>query len=209
MAELLINALADIDRAAANLNAGGLIPIELHLANNGPATVGQLSLTWPQGMHLLDATPPPAINANTANWLFDLAIDGTAQQALWLQPPPMIAAVELDALLQVGVGPSLEDVDRRQWSGVITPVPTLAEIEARLKSLNKQHRNFGRAGKEIGKAIREAEETDFEAAIKKALKAIDKLDKIDSQNARSVHMDIARAIRVLAMQWTPGARDDD
>ena len=209
LAELLINALADIDRAAATLDAGGLIPIELHLANNGPATVGQLSLTWPQGMHLLDATPPPAINANTADWLFDLAIYATAQQALWLQPPPGVAAVELDALLQVGVGPSLEDVDHRQWSRVIAPMPTLAEIEARLKSLSKQHRSFGRARKEIGKAIREAEERDFEAAIKKALKAIDKLDKIDSQNARSIHMDIARAIRVLAMQWTPGARDDD
>jgi hypothetical protein len=209
LAELLINALTDVDRAASGFVATDVIPIELSLANKGPTVMGQLSLSWPADASLLNVAPQPTINANAASWLFDLAIDGNARMALWLQMPQSATATDLNALLQVGVGPNLEEFDTRQLSLQATPSPTLAEIEARLESSKSQHEYFSKVKKEIGKAIKAFDKNNIKDAIKKALKAIDKLDRIDSDEARSLHLDIARAIRVLAMQWTPGTRDHD
>ncbi|MGB5584093.1 MAG: carboxypeptidase-like regulatory domain-containing protein [Gammaproteobacteria bacterium] len=209
LAELLINALTDIDRAASDFVTAGLIPIELSLANKGPAVMGQLSLRWPADASLLDVAPLLTINANAASWSFDLAVDGNAHMALWLQMPKTAGVADLNALLQVGVGPNLEDFDSRYLSLQITPALTLAEIEARLESSNNQHKYFSKAKKEIGNAIKAFDKNDIKDAIKKALKAIEKLDRVDSDEARSLHMDIARAIRVLAMQWTLGTRDGD
>jgi len=67
---------------------------------------------------------------------------------------------------------------------------------------------YSKAGRAIDGAIEEARKNDFKDAIKRALKAIDKLDNIDSDDARSVQLDIARAIRVLAMQWMQDTNDD-
>jgi hypothetical protein len=205
---LLVNVLADIDRVSSNFAAGGVVPIELFLANKGPVMLGQVSLTWPDDASLLDIAPLPAIDANTARWPFDLTIDDNAIQRLWLQMPQTADVMHLDALLQIGVGPNLDDFATRNLSLRITPAPTLVEIKARLDSLKSQHVSYDLAGESIDKTIRETKKNDFKDAIKQALRAIDKLEKIDSDYARSVQMDIARAIRVLAMQWMPGTNGD-
>ncbi|MBT8127774.1 MAG: carboxypeptidase-like regulatory domain-containing protein [Gammaproteobacteria bacterium] len=205
---LLVDVLADIGRVSPNFASGGVVPIELFLANNGPVMLGRVSLSWPDNAGLLDIAPLPAIDANTASWPIDLAIDDNAIQKLWLQTPHTAGVVDLSARLQIGVGPSLDDFATRNLSLLITPVATLAEIKARLNSLKNQHALYGKAGRAIAGAIEEAQRSDFKDAIKRALKAIDKLNNIDSDDARSVQMDIARAIRVLAMQWTLGTNND-
>jgi len=125
---LLVDFLADIDRATSNFASGGVVPIELFLANKGPVMLGQVSLTWPDDARLLDIAPLTAIDANTASWPIDLAIDGNAIQKLWLQMPQTAGVVDLNALLKIGVGPNLDDFATRNLSLLITTVTTLTEI---------------------------------------------------------------------------------
>jgi len=113
--------------------------------------------------------------------------------------------LEISALLQAGISPSLTDIETLSLPLLVTESTTLSDVIDVLNTVRSQHKYYAKAYKKLLKAQKYNNKGNTDKALKEALKASDYLVKISHADINEVRFLLAKAIRYLEMlkEW-PG-----
>ncbi|HEX9626663.1 MAG TPA: carboxypeptidase regulatory-like domain-containing protein, partial [Acidiferrobacterales bacterium] len=110
-ARLLTKLIAHVQPATLAPAAGGVVPIELVVANRGVATGVTVTVTLPAGVTPVDAGSA-AVQSNTLRWTLNLAADAEQLLRFWIKLPAAPGTVTLTAAAEAN-GQPLPDAATR------------------------------------------------------------------------------------------------
>jgi hypothetical protein len=195
--ELILAGLLDIEPDTADMFAGAPAAVQLNLTNLGIATPGQAIITVPENTTILDTGAAQLEANNSLLWSFDLAEDASDSLTFWLQLPPLVGSIDITSLIQVGTAPDLSDFTLLDLALSIDTAPTLLDV---LVFPEIQEKTYKKIRKDIEKAQNALDKGDAAKALKYAIKATNRFDKLSGQNADAIRLQLDNAIRVIARQ---------
>ncbi|MBN2701232.1 MAG: hypothetical protein JXR29_07265, partial [Methylothermaceae bacterium] len=196
--ELMLDALAYVHPDDLTHLTQVIYPVRVALDNQGVATPGQVILSLPEGVTVVDARGAE-IDAGALIWPFDLAEGGHVTFHAWLKLPDV--PVPIDALIQSGAAPDWVDQKTLTLDLAPAPLPTVEEAYALAASIK------GQAYKQVRKYLKWAQNDsatgDWPAALSSLLRAADALIPIATPESESLREAVARAIRTVSIHIEP------
>ncbi len=171
--------------------------MQLNLTNQGIATPGQAIITVPENTTILDTGAAQLEANNSLLWSFDLAEDASDSLTFWLQLPPLVGSIDITSLIQVGTAPDLSDFTLLDLALSIDTAPTLLDV---LAISEIQGKSYKKIRKDIEKAQSALDKGDTTKALKYAVKATNRFEKLSDQGADVIRLQLDNAIRVIARQ---------
>ena len=200
LAQLLTEALTDIQTAPADWQPYAPALIRLSLSNTGIATPGRAIITVPLNSTVLDAGTAQAQPGGNLIWPFSLAEAETKTLNLWLQLPPQAGPAHTEALIQIGIDPDWTDYVNQLLTLSLSAAPTLAQVADSLAPLKDEDKYYKKALKKVQKAQAYLDEGKADKALKQSLKAADALAKLSADAAAQIRVQLAQAIRRIERQ---------
>ncbi|WP_161624000.1 carboxypeptidase regulatory-like domain-containing protein [Methylohalobius crimeensis] len=192
--ELMLDALAYVHPDDLTHLTQVVYPVRVALDNQGIATPGQVILSLPEGVTVVDARGAE-IDADALIWPFDLAEGGHVTFHAWLKLPDV--PVPIDALIQSGAAPDWEDQEALTLDLAPAPLITVEEAYALAAPIK------GQAYKQVRKYLQWAQNDsaagDWPAALSSLLRAADALIPIATPESESLREAVARAIRTVSI----------
>lgn len=178
--------------------AGRVVPVTLTLTNEGIATSGQVVLTLPEGVEVVDAGNTTHDSAQTLAWTFNLVEEQSDTLSFWVRLPGSGNTLDIPALIQTGIAPELNNYDTVSLS--ITPVilPGLDDALTQLAAVTSSNKNYDKAAKYLNNAQDELSKEDYENTLEYLLKATDYLLMIDEDEARSIRKSVDHEIAIIS-----------
>jgi hypothetical protein len=128
-ATILQNGLEYVKPSWAQLHAGQVVPLHVALVNKGVATPGQVQLTLPAGVTLID--PGTAqVNGAILTWTFSLTQSQQLGFDFWVRLPGAAGSVTFDALVQTGTSGAYVDYTHAKLTLTASALATLADAQA-------------------------------------------------------------------------------
>ncbi len=193
--ELLMDALEHVHPDAIVPLAGGVYPLQLLLSNEGIATTGQIVITLPAGVDMID-NGAAIMTDKTLIWPFDLLPAQTLAFDSWLSLP--ITPIQITAFIQSGVSPDFKDHTTATLEIIPLQTPALAEILIDVQALDPNV--YKHVFKYLQWAIRDQQSGNISNALTSLIRASDALIDIGSGADAAVRKNIAEAIRILAQK---------
>jgi hypothetical protein len=128
-ATLLENALGYITPSFSGLYAQEVVPLHLVLTNKGIATPGQIQLTLPAGVTVVDPGTAQVSRA-LLTWSFNLAKAQQLTFDAWVRLPSAAGPVAFDALVQTGTSGNYADYKHLHLTLNTIALATLADAQA-------------------------------------------------------------------------------
>ena len=128
-ANLLKNGLEYITPTFTHVRAQEVVPLHLVLTNRGVATAGQVKLTLPAGVTLVDGGMAQ-VAGNVLSWSFNLALAQQLTFDAWVRLPSVTGPVAFDALIQTGTTGAFVDYTHATLTLNTAALATLAQARA-------------------------------------------------------------------------------
>ncbi|KXJ52756.1 MAG: hypothetical protein AXW15_10300 [Neptuniibacter sp. Phe_28] len=191
--DLLLDALVSVHPSSLSAMAQGVYPLRLTLNNLGITTPGQVIMTLPEGVSLVDVKQA-AVDGQTVIWPFNLQEEETWGMDVWLNLG--IDPITLTALVQSGVAP--EWVDQGNLTLDISPSALFTVEAAYLNAIDITDKAYNQVQKYLGWAQQDSIDGQWTDALSALLRASDALIAIDTEQSDSLHVDVAKAIRTVS-----------
>jgi hypothetical protein len=202
LGELLLNALAAVHPEDLSPVAGAVYPLRVNLSNEGIATPGEVVLTLPEGIAVVDVGQGESVD-NTVTIPFELAEAQALDFDLWVRLPQEAAELSLQADMLTGTAPELTpygSVGMSLQTTAATTVDTaLEQLTAVQAQLGKQAAKTVR--RELDNAAAALGANDIAAALRALLDAGDALKDETGEGAQALRLTIARALWATALDW--------
>jgi hypothetical protein len=207
-ASALADSLTHIMPSLSSLHAGEVIPLHLSLQNQGIATSGQVVMTLPAGVTVVD--PGAGTVSNGAlTWPFTLAVGQTADLYAWVQLPDASGQTAFDALIQTSDNGTFTDYGHATFTASTSAYATIADA----LSLAGASREFRESQFWLQTAQRWLGHNEPRRALASLLAATDELQEkqppqssqaADAAQAAQLRLDIDQAIWTLSRQVASG-----
>lgn len=191
--DLLLDALASVHPNSLAAMAQGVYPLRLTLNNLGIATPGQVIMTLPESVSLVDVKQA-AVNGQTVIWPFDLLEEETWGMDVWLNLG--MEPITLTALVQSGV--AREWVAQASLTIDISPSALFTVEEAYVHTMGITDNAYKQVQKYLGWAQQDSVDGRWADALSSLLRASDALIAIGTEQSNSLHVDVANAIRTVS-----------
>ena len=194
-ASALRDALGHIMPSLSALHAGEVIPLHLSLQNQGIATSGQVQMTLPAGVTMVDPGSGTVSNG-VLTWTYSLAVGQTLDFYAWVRLPDQSGSTEFDALIQTSQNGAFSDYGQVTYTAGTDAYATITDA----LSLAGASREFRDSQFWLESAQWRLSRNQPQYALASLLQATDEL--VDNQSAQAVllRLDIDQAIWTLSRQ---------
>ena len=199
-ADLLLDAIDQVMPDTVAVTEGASFPVRVTLTNAGIATPGQLVITLPQDVVVINGGAAVAQTDGTWIWVFDLAEQAVLSQRLWLQLIGNPPSIEIDALIQSGVAPDLTDHDTLSLSLPVSVGDGLAEALAEVAALASVDKAYRKIETDLHSAQAALADQAVDAAIALLIDVSDQLIKIGTTEAMALRLKVDEALRLAGRQ---------
>jgi len=191
--DLLLDALSSVHPDSLSAMAQGGYPLRLTLDNLGIATPGQVVMTLPEGVSVIDVNDA-AVNGQTVIWPFNLEEEEVWVRNAWLTLPD--EPLTVTALIQSGVAPDW--VEQGDLTLDISPSVLFTVEAAYLNASDITDNAYKQVQKYLGWAQQDSIDGQWADALSALLRASDALIAIGTEQSDSLHVDVAKAIRTVS-----------
>lgn len=190
--QLLLQALAHIQPQPLPTVAGGVVPVRIHLVNQGSEVPVRLLVALPVGSAAIHAPGADTLADGRLSWNLILTEQAEATFEFWVRLPEMAGPVMIDALIQTDQAGSYVDHEALSLSLSIDEA-VMPQLRAELDAMD---------GKDYRKVRQEVEKADdylargrIEQALKHLVHAAGLLGRLPGDEAAALRLEAAKAIR--------------
>ena len=191
----LRDALGHVMSPLSALHAGEVIPLHLSLQNQGIATSGQVQMTLPAGVTVVDPGSG-TVNNGVLTFAYSLAVGQTLDFYAWVRLPDQSGATEFDALIQTSQNGVFSDYGHATYTASTDAYATVTDAI----SLAGASREFRDSQFWLEAAQWRLSRNQPQYALVSLLQATDELVDNQSPQAVLLRLDIDQAIWTLSRQ---------
>ena len=180
-----------------NLNVipTSVLPVRLTLTNEGIATPGQVVITLPEGVQIVDSMAGTHLNAQGQLVVpFTLEEEQVFSSRFYVRLPATSGSFTFTASIQTGVEPEFEEyevvnliISRPLYSG-------LDEALVALNGVSNEHKYYKKALERLNKAQQYVLKNKIEYVLKELIKATDYLAKVTHDKVEEIRVMVDHAI---------------
>jgi len=178
-----------------NIIPTNVLPILLTLTNEGIATPGQVVVTLPEGVQIVDSMAGTQLNAQGQLVVpFTLEEEQVFSSRFYVRLPATSGSFTFNASIQTGIEPELEEyevinliITRPLYSG-------LNDALATLNGVSNEHKYYKKALEKLNKAQQYVLKNKIESVLKELIKATDYLAKVTHDKVEEIRVMVDHAI---------------
>ena len=199
----------------STLTPGALLPVKTTVANQGPATGVQVSMTLPAAAAAIGFSPTATVDAGastgTIGWTFDLAVQHTQELFLTLRVPPASGSYALQTRVSTvsnGAATPYGQALPLNFT-VVTAAQSHADARAALLALPLASKKDQQARDKLLKDLSAAmtafdlhSAKGYEDAIARLAGVVDGLGKLSTTDTTAVRLGLDRILKEAQWRWS-------
>ena len=178
-----------------NIIPTNVLPVRLTLTNEGIATPGQVVVTLPEGVQIVDSMVGTQINSQGQLVVpFTLEEEQVFSSRFYVRLPATSGSFTFNASIQTGVKPELEEYE---VVNLILSRPfysALDEALAMLNGVSNEHKYYKKALEKLNKAQQYLLKGKIDSVLKELIKATDYLAKVTHDKVEEIRVMVDHAI---------------
>jgi len=196
------DALDHVHQDDSIVRSGGVLPVRVHLLNQGTATGGRVTLALPPEVLVVDPGNGH-VDDDVIQWIFDLGVDQELVYDAWLRVQTASgSAIELVTSIETGESDAYEPYGEPLETTVqVTEAHSMAQLQASFSgySVGRGDKALAKAERWISKASRAQDSGDLSTAIRHLVNASDQLSNDDGYAL--LHQAIAETLCTISYRW--------
>lgn len=178
-----------------NVISTNVVPVELTLTNEGIATPGQVVVTLPEGVQIVDSMAGSQLNTQGQLVMpFTLEEEQVVTSRFYVRLPTVSGSYTFKASIQIGIEPEFEEYENVNLIISRALYSDLTEALAALNAVSNEHKYYKKALEKLNKAQKYVLKNKIDSVLKELIKATDYLAKVTHDKVEEIRVMVDHAI---------------